>query len=167
MANLHDLFGVAYPGLRHAHIGLVMTSGSLFALRWLATLAGARWPMAATWRHTSMVIDSLLLLAGATLWTGLGLNPLAQHWLGAKLLLLVAYIVLGTVALKRGRGWMARALCGIAALALLVTMYTVARRHDPAGWLRDVIGHTAVATTLAQSSTLPGVRPLMKRRSAG
>jgi uncharacterized membrane protein SirB2 len=166
MATLHELFGAAYPGLKHAHIGLVMTSGSLFALRWLATLAGARWPMAATWRHTSMVIDSLLLLAGATLWIGLGLNPLVQHWLGVKLLLLVAYIVLGTFALKRARGWAARALCGVAALAVLVSMYGIARRHDPAGWLHGVIGHAAALTPPAQASTPFPRQPLMTVRSA-
>lgn len=143
---LHELFGAAYPGLRHVHIGLVLTSGALFTLRWLATLAGARWPMAAHWRHTSMVVDTLLLVAGAALWAGLGLNPLVQHWLGAKLALLVVYIVLGTFALKRARGWLARALCGTAALAVLVTMFTIARHHDPAGWVRDVIGHAHLST---------------------
>ncbi|MGY0194647.1 SirB2 family protein [Leptothrix sp. BB-4] len=146
MAMLQALFGAAYPGIRHAHIGLVITSGGLFTLRWLATLAGARWPMAAHWRHTSMVVDTLLLVAGATLWVGLGLNPLVQHWLAAKLALLVVYIVLGTFALKRARGWLARALCGAAALAVLVTMFGIARHHDPAGWLRDVIGHTHRST---------------------
>lgn len=140
-ALLQDLFGAAYPGIRHAHIGLVITSGGLFGLRWLATLAGARWPMAAHWRHTSMVVDTLLLVAGATLWIGLGLNPLVQHWLGVKLALLIVYIVLGTFALRRARGWLTRAVCGLAALAVLVTMFGIARQHDPAGWLRDVVAH--------------------------
>jgi uncharacterized membrane protein SirB2 len=138
---LQDVFGLAYPGIRHAHIGLVITSAGLFGLRWLATLAGARWPMSAPWRHTSLVVDTLLLVAGATLWIGLGLNPLVQHWLGVKLALLPVYIVLGTFALRRARGRLARAVCGAAALAVVVTMFGIARHHDPAGWLRDVVAH--------------------------
>ncbi|RZS57195.1 SirB2 family protein [Sphaerotilus mobilis] len=167
MASLDSLFGVVYPGLRQAHIGLVYASVGVFSVRWLATLAGARWPMANHWRHTSMVIDTLLLTAGATLWVGLGLNPLVQHWLGVKLLLLVAYIVLGTFALRRARSWLGKAICGLAALAVLVTMFSIARRHDPAGWLRGVIGHAPDTFSAPIASTPVGARPLNRLRAAG
>ncbi len=167
MSTLHTFFGDVYPGVKHAHIGLVFTSATLFALRWLATLAGARWPMAAHWRHATMLIDTLLLLAGATLWIGLGLNPLAQHWLGVKLLLLVAYVVLGTFALRRSRSWLGKAICGLSALAVLVTMFSIARRHDPAGWLRGVIGHATVVGSQVVASTPSVAGPLNRLRAAG
>ena len=35
-----------YPQIKHAHIGLALLSGSLFALRGALLLAGLRWPNA-------------------------------------------------------------------------------------------------------------------------
>jgi uncharacterized membrane protein SirB2 len=121
------------PALRQAHLALVIASGSLFALRGLAVLAGARWPQRPALRLGSVAIDTLLLAAGATLWTLLSLNPLREHWLGAKLLLLVLYVVLGTFALKRARGTGVRAAFLAAALLVFATMVSI-------GWTRDALG---------------------------
>ncbi|MEI2679203.1 MAG: SirB2 family protein [Burkholderiaceae bacterium] len=92
-----------YITLRQLHVGFVTASGSLFALRAFAALAGARWPLSRPVRVASWVIDTGLLSAGALLWATLQLNPLVQAWLGAKLLLLLVYIGLGTMALRRAR----------------------------------------------------------------
>lgn len=119
--------------LRQAHLALVIASGSLFALRAFATLAGARWPMHRVLRVGSVAIDTLLLAAGATLWALLSLNPWRDHWLGAKLLLLVVYVLLGTWALKRARTGAARAAFTVAALAVFATMVSI-------GWTRDALG---------------------------
>ena len=81
-------FAAWYPQLKAAHIGLVMASGLLFALRGALVLAGQGWAMARPWRMLSYGIDTALLAAGVTLWAGLSLNPVSSHWLGAKLLLL-------------------------------------------------------------------------------
>jgi uncharacterized membrane protein SirB2 len=56
-----------YTSLRQAHIGLVAASGTLFALRGLAGLAGARWPLARPVRVASWVVDTGLLGAGLLL----------------------------------------------------------------------------------------------------
>lgn len=125
-----------YPGLRHAHIGLVVCSVALFAVRGAGVMAGAGWPLAGGVRGLSVAIDSLLLLAGVGLWMLLGLNPAGPDtWLGAKLLGLVAYVGLGTVALKRGRTRTIRALAWLAALGVVGWMASVALRHDPRGFL--------------------------------
>ena len=92
-----------YATLRQAHIGLVALSGGWFLLRASGRLAGARWPLALPARVASWVIDTGLLTAGALLWAALQINPLVQAWLGVKLLLLVAYVGLGTMALRRAR----------------------------------------------------------------
>ena len=126
--------GEFYPLIKHAHVGLAITSGSLFAVRGLAVLAGGRWAMRSPVRHASMGIDTLLLVAALLLLFVLQLNPFAVAWLRVKLMLLVAYVVLGTFALKRARGAGARALCFIAALACFLMMYSVARTHNPLGW---------------------------------
>lgn len=119
--------------VRHLHVALVVASGSLFALRGIAVLVDAQWPMRRTARVASVVIDTALLGAGVALWTILGLNPLRESWLGAKLLLLVAYIVLGSFALKRARHTMVRAGFLMAALIVFATMLSVALTRHPLG----------------------------------
>lgn len=121
----------AYPAVRHAHIVLVTLSGTLFALRAAGVLAGARWPLAPMPRFAAMGIDTLLLGAGVTLWIALGLNPLRETWLGAKLVLLVVYVGLGTMALRRARGTGARLAWTAASLACFGAMVAVARAHHP------------------------------------
>lgn len=123
-----------YLPLRHAHLTLVALSLALFAARGLGVLAGARWPQARAPRIGSMAIDTVLLATGAALWQLLGLNPVVQTWLGAKLALLLAYIVLGSIALKRGRTPAQRAFAYVAALATVALMVGIARAHQPAGW---------------------------------
>jgi len=123
----------AYAEIKLAHIALVASSGTLFAVRGAAVLAGRRWAMVKPLRVASYVIDTLLLTAGATLWALLALQPLRDAWLGTKLVLLVVYVVLGSVALKRGRTPAARAAAYAAALAVFLFMVSVARAHHPLG----------------------------------
>lgn len=125
-----------YPALLHTHIGLVTLSAALFVLRWLGVLAGARWPLQRLWRTLSVVIDTALLSAGATLWWLLQLHPLHQPWLGTKLACLVVYIGLGTFALKRGRTLAHKFAFGVLALVVLAFMVSVALARHPLGWWR-------------------------------
>lgn len=128
-----------YLQIKHAHIGLVLASGGLFALRGTAALAGMRWPLAVPVRYLSYTIDTALLTAALMLLVVLRLNPFATGWLGVKLLLLVAYVVLGVLALKRARTRAGRALCLAAALAAFGFMYSVARAHHPLGFLQGLL----------------------------
>ncbi len=128
-----ELVAAIYPWLLPLHITLVTLSVSLFALRGLGVLAGQAWPMAGWARGLAPVIDSLLLLAGGTLWWLLQLNPTQNHWLLAKLVLLIVYIVLGTLALKRAPTRGAKALCYVAALAVVGFMASIAMARHPLG----------------------------------
>jgi uncharacterized membrane protein SirB2 len=125
-----------YPLLKSLHVALVTLSGALFALRGAGVLACARWPMDKGVRTASVVIDTLLLLSGVTLWTMLHLDPLRDAWLGVKLLLLLLYIVLGSLALKRARTPVLRAVFLLAAIVVFATMVGVALTHDPLGFWR-------------------------------
>lgn len=120
-----------YPALRHAHIGLALTSGTFFLVRGLAAQVGARWPLSAPVRHASMGIDTALLAAAIALLFTLHLNPFVIGWLQAKLVLLVAYIVFGTIALKRGRTRGGRFVAFVVAVACFGALYAVARTHHP------------------------------------
>jgi uncharacterized membrane protein SirB2 len=83
-----------------------------------------------------VVIDTLLLSSGVTLWTMLHLDPVRDAWLGVKLLLLPVYIVLGSLALKRARTLTMRATCLVAAIVVFATMVGIALTHDPLGFWR-------------------------------
>ena len=123
-----------YPALLHLHRACVSASIALFVARGLGVMAQQAWPLQRGWRYLSVAIDVPLLLAGAGLWALLGLHPLQQTWLGAKLVLLVVYIVLGSFALKRGRTRGQRAAFFAAALAVVLSMVGIALARQPAGW---------------------------------
>lgn len=129
-----------YPLIKASHVGLALLSGALFAGRGVGVLLGATMPMSPPVRRLSQVIDTALLVAALLLLTVLQLNPFATPWLLAKLALLVAYIGFGTLALKRAPTPISKALAFAAALLCFVTMVSIARTHDPMGWLRIVGG---------------------------
>ena len=99
-----------YPDIKLVHISAAMTSGTLFALRALALMAGMRWPRLAAVRYLSYSIDTVLLTAAMMLLTLLPAALFANGWLWAKLVFLVAYVGLGMAAFRRGRNARARAV---------------------------------------------------------
>jgi len=122
-----------YVQIKWVHVVAVLLSGGLFALRGIAVLAGQRWPLAAPLRYLSYSIDTTLLTAALMLLTILPAGVFANGWLTLKLLLLVVYVVLGTLALTRGKTQRVRAICFVAALLTYGYMLGVARMHHPLG----------------------------------
>lgn len=125
-----------YPQIKVVHIACVVASIALFALRGTLVLAGrervAHWlPL----RWLSWSIDTALLSAALMLLTILPGAMFANHWLSVKVALLPVYIVLGSLALRRGRSRAARTGFFIAALVAFSLMYGIARAHHPLGWL--------------------------------
>jgi uncharacterized membrane protein SirB2 len=128
-----------FPQIRLFHIGCVLLSGSLFCLRGLLMLRGSLLANHVLLRWLSYAIDSALLTAALMLVTLLHQYPFQQAWLTAKLLLLVIYVLLGIMALRRGRSLRLRAACFAAALLVYLFIISVARAHDPLGALRGLI----------------------------
>ena len=131
-----------YPQIKTVHVAAVILSGSLFLLRGLAVQAGT-WgglAMAPPLRYLSYGVDTVLLTAALMLLTILPAAVYSNGWLVVKLLLLVAYVGLGTFALKRGRTRRARLACFVGALTLYGSMLVIARTHDPLGPLRVLLG---------------------------
>lgn len=124
-----------YPQIKHAHIGLALLSGGLFALRGTMLLAGMRWPNAAPVRYLSYTVDTALLTAALMLLTILPGALYANGWLAMKLVLIVLYVVLGVFAFRRGRSGGIRAACYAAALLVFAQVYFIARTHHPLGAL--------------------------------
>ena len=122
-----------YPQIKFVHVACVVLSGSLFAVRGVLSLANSAWVDHALLRFASYAIDTTLLTAALMLITLLHQYPFAQAWLTVKVLLLVAYIVLGTFALRRARTRRTRAVCLLAALAIFLFIASVAYTHHPLG----------------------------------
>ncbi len=81
------------------------------------------------------VNDTLLLVSAVTMAALIQQYPFVDGWLTAKILALLAYIGLGTVALKRGRTKTVRIAAWIAALVVFGYIVSVALNHDPWGLL--------------------------------
>lgn len=117
------------------HVSSVVLSFTLFFLRgvwmWQGILAQrGRWV-----RIAPHMIDTLLLSSAIALVVTLGLPVLETPWLLAKIAALLLYIVLGSVALRRGKTRRIRAMAGLAALLVFFYMVGVAVRHAPLSWL--------------------------------
>jgi uncharacterized membrane protein SirB2 len=128
-----------YLQIKWVHVWAVILSGSLFALRGALTLAGSRLAQHPVPRYLSFAIDTVLLTAALMLTTIVQQYPFVQGWLTVKVLLLVVYIVLGTIALKRGRTRRQCAIAYVAALAVFAFIASVARTHDPLGGLAALL----------------------------
>jgi uncharacterized membrane protein SirB2 len=120
-----------YALLKNLHVGCVLLSGGGFLLRGRWMLAGSALlthPLSRTLPH---LVDTVLL--GSALWLAALLNqyPFTAPWLTAKFFALLAYIVLGSLALGRGRSRRVRATAFAAALATYAYLIAVAVAHDP------------------------------------
>lgn len=124
-----------YPVLRSAHIACAILTITLFVLRGGLMLAESPWQQNVVLRYLPHAVDTVLLTTALMLTSVIHQYPFAAGWLTTKVVLLVVYIVLGSIALKRGRTRRTRVAAFIAALATVGFLVTVARAHHPFGVL--------------------------------
>jgi uncharacterized membrane protein SirB2 len=122
-----------YLVLRNVHIACAILTITLFVLRGGLMLADSRGQQNVVLRYLPHAIDTVLLTTALMLTTVIHQFPFAVDWLTVKVVLLVAYIVLGSIALKRGRTKTIRVAAFVAALATIGYLVTVARTHHPLG----------------------------------
>ena len=120
-----------YFALKHLHVTMVALSGGLFVLRglWMFTESPQlqrRWVSI-----VPHVIDTILLASAIALTVLIQQYPLVNGWLTAKVLALVIYIGLGTLALKRGKTKTVRTAAWLAALLTFGYIVAVAVYHNP------------------------------------
>jgi len=120
-----------YFTLKAIHVGCVVASIAGFAGRYLLMLAESPLRGARTLRVLPHVVDTVLLASAVAMVWQLSLNPLEHAWLAAKILALLVYIVLGTIALRRGRTRGVRAGAGAAAILVYAYMVLVAISKSP------------------------------------
>ncbi|SAL68991.1 SirB2 family protein [Caballeronia telluris] len=121
--------------LRAVHMTFAALSIASFFVRWLWMLLDSPLLHKRVTKIAPHVVDTALLLSAIALVAIIGFGANAA-WLSAKIAGLVVYIVLGTLALKRGRTKAVRAFTGVLALATFAFIASVARSHDPLGFLR-------------------------------
>ena len=105
-----------------------------FMLRWFWRQRSQRWAELRLTRILPHVVDTFLLLSGATLMVLSQQYPNVSPWLGAKLLGLVAYILLGAAAMKLAPRSLQAVMAFIIAILTFAWMASVAVSKQPAGF---------------------------------
>ena len=120
---------MSYLLLKSIHISAVILSGTLFFTRGLWMLRGSP-RLQQTWvKVVPHIIDTVLLASAIALILRVQQYPFTHDWLTAKVLGLLLYIVLGMIALKRGRSRRVRLLAWLTALAVFLYIVAVAVTH--------------------------------------
>ncbi len=127
-----------YATVKFIHVACAATSICGFVARGALMLRSSPLLGMRIVRVAPHVVDTVLLASAAVLAWMSGQYPFAQDWLTAKVVALVAYIVLGTVALKRGRNPSVRAIAFALALACVLYVVAVALTRSPLALLAAI-----------------------------
>ncbi len=120
-----------YLWVKYLHVTCVVLSVSLFVLRAALELMAQPWRQ---WRLLKMaphVIDTVLLTSALWLAWRIGQYPFVHGWLTAKMLALLAYILLGMRALDKTTPAGQRFPYIVAALLSVGYIVGVALTHSP------------------------------------
>lgn len=122
-----------YGAVKHVHILCVILSITGFCLRGMLLMKKSALTRRRWFGILPHINDSILLLAAVALTVLIGQYPFADAWLTAKIFGLLAYIVLGALALKPGRRASLRMAAGLAAVAVFGWIVSVALTKHPLG----------------------------------
>jgi uncharacterized membrane protein SirB2 len=123
-----------YASLKITHVSCVVISYMLFVVRgiWMMRESGL---LQRQWvKIVPHLVDTLLLASAVALAVMSHQYPLANGWLTAKVVGLLIYVGLGTVALKRGKTRRARVMAWLAAQAVFFYIVAVAIMRQPLPW---------------------------------
>jgi uncharacterized membrane protein SirB2 len=121
---------MSYALIKLVHLSTAAASFGLFFIRGLWMLYAPQRLQERWVRIVPHLIDSLLLVSAVALAVLSRQYPGVDNWLSAKIIALLAYIVLGMIALKRGRTRRIRVLAWLAALAVFAYIVAVARTRN-------------------------------------
>jgi len=124
-----------YSTLKLIHISSAVLTVSGFALRGFWMLVDSANLERRVVRIAPHIIDTVFLLSGIALIRVLNLPVLSQPWLLAKFTALVAYTLLGAIALRRGRTKRIRLTAFVLALATFAYIAGVALSKSIGSWL--------------------------------
>ena len=124
-----------YLFLKHTHMIAAAATFSGFVLRGYWMLIESDKLQQRLVRIAPHIVDTVFLLSGAAMIWILNLNPFTQLWLMAKFTGLIAYILLGTIAIKRGPTKQIRAIALVGALSVFAYIAGVAISKSPLSWV--------------------------------
>ena len=128
----------AYLKLLHVTLAIVSVSGFILRAWWSVNES----PLLKTKlaRVAPHVVDTLFLLAGVAMIGTVSLPVLSTPWLLAKFAGLVIYILVGTVAIKRGKTREIRLTASILAVGIFAWVVGISVRKSPLSWLTPMVG---------------------------
>ncbi|NYT81059.1 SirB2 family protein [Alcaligenaceae bacterium] len=120
-----------YLLIKHLHMTAAGLSILFFVVRAFWSVQGSTLLQNRLVKTLPHVIDTVLLLAGMTLAAMIGPE---QPWILVKIIALIAYIGVGTIAIKRGKTAKTRAIAAIIAVAIFVYIVGVAMTKSALSW---------------------------------
>ena len=124
MQNYHLWF-------KYLHLSCIILSGLFFMLRVIWRQQQSPRLQQSWVKILPHGIDTLLLCSGILLAINLQQYPLVTAWLTAKFFALLMYIVLGTIALKRGKTANIRLMAAFGAITVFAYIIAVALTRSP------------------------------------
>lgn len=128
-----------YYWVKQVHVYSVLLSFTLFLARGAWVLSGRRLPRQLFLRTLPHAVDTVLLTSALWLTAIIQEFPFREPWLTTKVLLLIAYIVLGSLALKRAASRTGQVTAFVAASIVFVFLFSVARFRHPLGALLPLV----------------------------
>jgi uncharacterized membrane protein SirB2 len=123
-----------YSTLKLIHISAAILTISGFVLRGYWMLSGSPKLQLKLTKILPHILDTIFLASGIALLVTLHLPLLSQAWLMTKIAALLVYIVLGAIALGRGKTLRARTTAFMLALATFAYIYGVAISKSTVSW---------------------------------
>jgi uncharacterized membrane protein SirB2 len=124
-----------YLLVKHLHMTMAYLSISLFVFRSILSVSESRLLQHKLVKILPHIIDSLLLLFAVLLMLMIKQYPFVDAWLTAKFIALIAYIMVGTIAIKRGKTVLLRLWASIFAVIIFAYILGVAKTHHVSSWL--------------------------------
>jgi uncharacterized membrane protein SirB2 len=125
---------MVYYWVKNLHLTTVTLNICIFLLRFYWMMQKSGWVHKKPVRYLSVTNDTLLLIAGISMAVMSQQYPFVAPWLTAKLVMLLVYIIFGSLALKRGSSMRIRIGCGLIAIGCFLYIVSVAFSRTPASW---------------------------------
>lgn len=121
-----ETFYSLYPAVKHLHFTFIALSVLLLTVRFVLHLRQSALMEKQLLKITPHVIDTFLLLSGLTLCFMIQQFPFVDPWMTEKIGAVVAYIILGAIAIKANRNKLFKVFSYLGAIGWLVYAAKVA-----------------------------------------
>ena len=114
------------PFIKQVHIACALISLTGFVVRGVWMIRGSELLQRRWVKIAPHIVDTVLLVSGIVMVIQLHIYSTQPGWLSAKIIALLVYIVLGSIALKRGKTRTQRTVAWIASLSVFAYILWIA-----------------------------------------